>query len=179
MGALTGADVAAELFLTNGIDRWEKQGRINHGEAAGLRTRLSSGTARYATRRPGAHLVLSVAIAVPAPGVWNAARFLWTFSFWLRVQIRRLLRKNAADADGMSNIHKPLVMFLSLLPGLGGVVYLASSPLRSKLLDRLMLDQVAWKLPFKLYRRTHIGRLLAPPVNLVLLPNTEVVPGEV
>lgn len=78
----------------------------------------------------------------------------------------------------MSNIHTPLVMLLSLLPGLGGVAYLASSPLRSKLLACLMLDQVAWKLPFKLYRRTHIGRLLAPPVNRVLVPNTDVVPGK-
>jgi len=42
-----------------------------------------------------------------------------------------------------------------------------------------MLDQVAWKLPFKLYRRTHIGRLLAPPVNRVLVPNAEVATGKV
>mgnify|MGYP000619120947 CR=1 FL=1 len=47
------------------------------------------------------------------------------------------------------------------------------------LLARLMLDQVAWKLPFKLYRRTHIGRLLAPPVNRVLVPNAEVATGKV
>ena len=34
MGALMGADAAAELFLNNGIDRWEKQGRIIPSEAA-------------------------------------------------------------------------------------------------------------------------------------------------
>ena len=125
MGALTGADAVAELFLNNGIDRCEKQDRINHTEAEGLCTRPTSGAARYATRHLGAHLVLSVAIAVPTPGVRSAARFLCTFSFRIRVQIRRLLRRNVADAYGMSNIHTPLVMPLSLLPGLGGVAYLA------------------------------------------------------
>ncbi|HIM38104.1 MAG TPA: hypothetical protein EYM38_08830 [Dehalococcoidia bacterium] len=125
MGALTGADAVAEIFLNNGTDRCEKQDRINHAEAEGLCTRLTSGAARYATRHLGAHLVLSVAIAVPTPGVRSAARFLCTFSFRIRVQIRRLLRRNVADAYGMSNIHTPLVMPLSLLPGLGGVAYLA------------------------------------------------------
>jgi len=38
--------------------------------------------------------------------------------------------------------------------------------MRSKVLVRLMLDQTAWKLPFDLYRRTHIGRWLAPPVRV-------------
>ena len=85
----------------------------------------------------GAHLFLSVCIAVPISAIRSAARFLWTFLFWLRVQIRRLLRRNVAAADCISNIHTPLVMLLSLLPRLVGVAYLASSPLRSKLLARL------------------------------------------
>jgi len=165
MGALTGADAAAELFLNNGIDRWEKQGRIIPADAAGLRARLSSGAARYATRHLGVHLVMSVAIAIPIPGLRSAARFLWTFTFWAKAQLRRLLRKRVVDADQATNIHTPWVMGLALVPALGGAAYLASPPLRSKLLARLMLDQVAWKLPFKLYHRTRIGRWLAPPVK--------------
>ena len=165
MGALMGADAAAELFLNNGIDRWEKQGRILHYDAAGLRTRLASGDARIATRHLGVHLVMSVAIAIPIPGMRSAARFLWTFTFWVKARVRRLSRRRVADADRVSNIHTPLVMGLALVPALGGVAYLASPPLRSKLLVRLMFDQVAWKLPFKLYRRTRIGRWLAPPVK--------------
>jgi len=165
MGALTGADAAAELFLNKGIDRWEKQGRISPSDAAGLRTRLSAGDARYATRHLGVHLVMSVAIAIPIPGLRSAARFLWTFTFWVKAQIRRLRRKRAVDAGQVSNIHTPVVMGLALVPALGGAAYLASRPLRSKLLARLMLDQVAWKLPFKLYHRTRIGRWLAPPVK--------------
>ena len=98
----------------------------------------------------------------------RAVRLAWTLvtlSFWTKAQVRRLFRKGAADADQGSNIHTPLVMFLALIPGIGGVAYLASGPLRSKLLARLMFDQLAWKLPFKLYRRTHIGRWLAPPAR--------------
>jgi len=164
-GALTGADAAAELFLNNGIERWEKEGRIIPSEAAGLRARLSSGTARIATRHLGVHLVMSVAIAIPIPGLRSAARFLWTFTFWAKARLRRLLRKRVVDAEQVSNIHTPVVMGLALVPALGGAAYLASPPLRSKALARLMLDQVAWKLPFKLYHRTRIGRWLAPPAN--------------
>ena len=165
MGALKGADAAAELFLNNGIDRWEKQGRINPADAAGMRTRLSSGAARYATRHLGVHLVMSVAIAIPIPGLRSAARFLWTFTFWVKAQLKRLRRKHLVDAGQASNIHTPVVMGLALVPALGGAAYLASRPLRSKLFARLMLDQAAWKLPFKLYHRTRIGRWLAPPVK--------------
>ncbi len=165
-GALTGADAAAELFLNNGIDRWEKQGRIIPSDAAGLRYRLSSGSARYATRHLGVHLVMSVAIAIPIPGLRSAARFLWTFIFWVKAQLRRLLRKRVVDADQASNIHTPWVMGIALVPAIGGAAYLASPPLRSKLLARLMLDQAAWKLPFKLYHRTRCGRWLPPPVKV-------------
>ncbi len=164
-GALTGADAAAELFLNNGLERWEKEGRIIPAEAAGLRARLSSGSARFATRHLGVHLVMSVAIAIPIPGIRSAARFLWTLTFWVKAQLTRLRRKRVGDAEQGSNIHTPLVMGLALVPALGGASYMVSPPLRSKLLARLMLDQVAWKLPFKLYHKTRIGRWSAPPVK--------------
>ena len=177
-GALTGADAAAELFLNRGIDRWEKQRRIIPFEAAGLRARLSSGAARIATRHLGVHLVMSVAIAIPMPGLRSAARFLWTFTFWAKARLRRLWGKRVVDADRYPNIHTPWVMGLALVPALGGAAYLASPPLRSKLLARLMLDQVAWKLPFKLYHRTRIGRWLTPPVKQAEPESAEAVPVE-
>jgi hypothetical protein len=55
-------------------------------------------------------------------------------------------------------------MLLSVIPGFGAVAYLASRPLRRKLLVRLLLDQIAWKLPFRLHARMRLGRILAPPV---------------
>ena len=108
-----------------------------------------------------AHLVLSM-MAVPVPGVRSLARFGWTLSFWVKIQIRRFRRGVSKAAGGVTNIHSPLVMALALVPLLGGVAYLAARPLRRKLLIRLMLDQVAIKLPLKFYTRLRVNRLLAP-----------------
>ena len=69
------AEQAAESFFDAGIDRWEKEGRISPSESAVLRSRLTSGEAQIATRHLGAHLVLSVAIALPVPGARSLARF--------------------------------------------------------------------------------------------------------
>ncbi len=107
----------------------------------------------------GAHLVLSM-VAVPIPGVRSVARFGWTLTFWFKTQLRRFRRSKATAAA--TNVHSPLVMVLALVPLLGGVAYLAARPLRRKLLIRLMLDQVAVKLPFKFYTRLRVNRLLAP-----------------
>ena len=163
MASLSGADAAAELFLNSGIDRWRKEGRITPAEAAELRTRLASESAREATKHLGVHLIMSVAIALPIPGMRSLARFLWTFVFWFKTQFGR---SGDTGTGRTPNVHTPLVMALSLLPLVGGVAYLASAPMRSKVLVRLMLDQTAWKMPFDLYRRTHIGRWLAPPVRV-------------
>ena len=161
MGSLSGSDTAAELFLSNGIDRWQKESRIAPAEAAELRVRLASESARLATKHLGVHLILSVAIALPIPGMRSLARFLWTLVFWFKTQFSRTRGPNG---EKIPNIHTPLVMVLALLPLFGSVAYLASAPMRSKILVRLMLDEAAWNLPFKLYRRTRIGRWLAPPV---------------
>ena len=89
------------------------------------------------------------------------ARFGWTLSFWVKTQLRSL-RRSASRPAGEVNVHSPLVMVVALVPLLGGIAYLASRPLRRKLLIRLMLDQVAIKLPFKFYTRLRLNRLLAP-----------------
>jgi len=110
----------------------------------------------------GVHLVLSVALAVPIPGLRSAARFTWTAIFWVKVQAGRLLRRGPKTAVRVSNIHSPLVMVVALVPLLGGVAYMASRPLRRKALIRLMLDQIAIKLLFRLYTRLNLGKGLAP-----------------
>ncbi len=164
---MQGAQQAARSFFSDGIDRWEKEGRISPSETADLRTHLASGEAQKASHHLGAHLVLSVVIAVPVPGARSLARFLWTLTFWAKHQIRRFRRVGTESARGPDNIHTPLVMVLALVPALGGVAYLGSRPLRNKLLVRLLLDQIAWKLPFRLHDRIHLGRILAPPANSV------------
>ena len=159
--ALQGAQQAARSFFNAGIDRWEKEGRIGPAETDALRTHLASREAQNATQHLGAHLVLSVAVVIPVPGARSLARFLWTLAFWTKSQIPRFRHHGTESSGQPVNIHTPLVMVLALIPGLGGVAYLASRPLRNKLLVRLMLDQAAWKLPFRLHDRIHLGRLLA------------------
>ena len=83
MGTLDGADTATEAFL----------------DAASLGKSLSSGEARNARHHLGAHLVLSVVIAVPIPGLRSLARFLWTLTFSFRSQISRLRRKSTTLAQ--------------------------------------------------------------------------------
>ncbi len=90
------------------------------------------------------------------------ARFGWTLSFWVKIQLGRLRRGAPKAAGKVTNIHSPLVMVLALVPLLGGIAYMAARPLRRKLLIRLMLDQVAIKLPLKFYTRLRLNRLLAP-----------------
>ena len=160
---VSGAEKAAEQFLNSAIDRWETEGRIGPSDTADLRSRLASAEARSATRHLGAHLVLSVAVAIPIPGARSLARFLWTFAFWAKAQVTNIRFNGSGNVLRDSNIHTPLVMVLALIPGLGSVAYFASRPLRRKLLVRLLLDEVAWKLPFRLYARMHLGRLLPPP----------------
>ena len=150
----------ASALLNRGIARWEAANGLSASEADELRAKLSERQAQTAIHHMGAHLVLSVAIAIPIPGVRSLARFLWTFAFLVKAQAGRLLRRvGARDA---TSVHTPLVMVLALLPVVGGIAYLAARPLRSKLLIRVALDEVALEMPFSLYRRLRVGRWLAP-----------------
>ena len=169
IGELAGADRAAEVFLSGGIDRWEKEGRLEPSEAAALRARISSGEARDAIHHLGAHLVLTVAVAIPLPGIRSLARFAWTVGFWFKAEGRRFRRGASESGQRVANIHTPLVMVLSLVPGFGAVAYLAAPPLRQKLLIRLMFDQISRKISFRVYERMRLSQWLAPaPKNVAL-----------
>ena len=157
--AMERADAVAELFLIRGIKRWEAEGKLTEAEGASLLALLASGEVKEPIHHLGVHLVLSVVIAIPIPGLRSLARFVWTFVFWLKAQARRFRRRSR---ERTVNVHTPIVMALALLPLFGGGAYLASRPLRRKLLVLLMLDQTAIKLPFGLYWRLRLNRLLSP-----------------
>ena len=159
--ALKGADGAAQQFVERGLNRWEAGGKIDAAEAATLREQIASPAARTALRHMGAHMILSVAIFVPIPGLRSAARFGWTLVFWVRAWAYRLLRPSVAK--GRVNIHTPLVMVIAIIPAFGAVAYLASRPLRRGRLVRVIFDQAALKLPFKLYTRLRFDRWLGAP----------------
>ena len=161
--ALEGADKAAQTFLERGVQRWEAEGRLNAQEADTLRVKLASNEAQEAIHHLGAHLVLTVLLRFPFGSI---GRFAWTLGFWGMHQLRGLSSRSR-DTRRASNVHSPLVMVLSLVPGFGAAAYLAAGPLRSKLLVRLMMDQTASKLPFRLYERLSLSRLLAPSQTAV------------
>ena len=159
---LKGADRAAENLLNLGIERWEMEGRLSTPEAAQLRAQISEGDAQNALHHMGVHLVLSVAIAIPIPGLRSAARFSWTLLFWIKARVSRIWSRASRSGKKVANVHTPLVMAVALVPALGGVAYLASPPLRKRNLARLLLDQAATKIPFKLYTRTRLNRIIVP-----------------
>jgi hypothetical protein len=176
MHSLVGAKSVGEAFLSRGITRWEAEGRLAPSEVAWLRNHLATPEVADALRHLGAHLVLSVILRFP---VGSGARLAWTLIFWGIAWSKRFRRQPEARAGRRSNIHSPLVMALSLVPGVGAIAYLVTRPLRHKLLIRLMVDQAAWKLPFKLYRRLHLGRWLAPPSRKTELSGGRAIPSEV
>ena len=161
--ALDGAHGAAQQFVERGLNRWEAVGKIDAAEAASLRQQVAAPEARSALRHMGTHMILSVAIAVPIPGLRSAARFGWTLLFWVKHGAYRLLRPSAAR--GRVNIHTPLVMVIAIIPAFGAVAYLAARPLRHGRLFRVVFDQAASKLPFRLYTRLRFDRWLGGPTT--------------
>ena len=155
--ALRGSDRAAQSFLLSGIRRWEADGRLEPAQAEELKACINSDDARDALHHMGAHIIIS-AIVVPIPGFRSALRFGWTAAFWVKAQVSRLRRRG----DRKPNVHQPLVMLIALVPLAGAAAYLAAPPLRNKLLARLVLDQVAYRLPFGVYRRPRLFRWLNP-----------------
>ena len=114
--AISGADRAAQVFIDRGIDRWESEGRITQSDADSLRAEVSSPESRNALHHMGVHLVISIAIAVPVPGLRSLARAAWTAFFWAKTQVGRVRGRGTRGP----NIHSPLVMILALAPIVGG-----------------------------------------------------------
>ena len=84
MGALAGADKAAEPFLNSCIARWEKEGKLSGPEAGSLRATLSTSELRIILRHLGAHIILTVGMPMPIPSLRSMARFGWTLAFRLK-----------------------------------------------------------------------------------------------
>jgi hypothetical protein len=59
------------------------------------------------------------------------------------------------------SIHNPIVIALGAIPGFGAFAYLAAGPIRSnRLLMRVTVDAVMMKLPWRLYERTGMRRVI-------------------
>lgn len=156
--AISTADVKAEEFLSAGLDRWIEEGRITVEEAELLKTDLRSHEVHEVMRHLGAHVAISAAFRFPFGSI---LRPMWTLGFWAR-ELYRYFRTGSKACLRFIKIHNPAVVVLSVIPGVGAFAYLASKPLRRMVLIRLMLDTTGRKVPFKLYSRTGVQRLIAP-----------------
>ena len=156
-------ETVAQSWLEKGVARWEGEGRITPEAAASLRAKLASDAGRNTLRHMGAHLLLTATLRFPFGSI---ARPAWTLAFWMASYLPRRRSEDPGVEAKNRRVHGPVVMAVSLVPGLGGFAYLAAKPLRSKLLVRLMLDQGASKLPFGWYSRLGLARLLPPPCHV-------------
>ncbi len=119
------------------IQSWKASEFRLWGRLFNLKGYLASREVNSAMRHLGVHLVISAIFRFP---IGSAMRLFWTLSFWVKLQVHRLRHGPGPVPDHGPNIHNPLVMILSIIPGLGAVAYLASRPMRRKILVRLMLD---------------------------------------
>ncbi len=172
----------ARAFATAAIERWEMEGRIDSRKAAAMQSTLSTHEVRDITMHMGAHLILSVAIAIPIPGLRSLARFAWTASFRMNAFCNRLRGKISKEEYQMEkSIHTVPVMLISLIPGVGAVAYVASGTMIKNGLAKVLLDQGMHRLPFGLYRTLHLERIMAPrPTQSVeIYPHKVYVPSNV
>ena len=88
----------------------------------------------------------------------NAGSVIW---FWLKGTFL-FVKTGSRVCLRFIRVHNPVVVLTSIIPGFGAFAYLASRPLRRVVLIRLILDQSGRKVPFKLYSRLGIQRLVAP-----------------
>ena len=65
----------------------------------------------------------------------------------------------------IARAQRPLIsrrQVIALVPVFGAIAYVASDTMTKKGLGRLLVDQAAYKMPVKLYRRLGMARLTAP-----------------
>lgn len=157
---LKDADQVAQAFLNDGLQRWVEEKRIDEQQAAKLHDGVEMASRSGALRHLGALLILTVVLRFP---VGSIARFGWVVSFRVKAHLDSLRGKIAREEYRLArSIHSIPVMLFSLAPGIGGAAYFASTPMRKAGVARLMIDQSATKLPFSLYRRLRLERILPP-----------------
>ena len=159
---LNGAEAMSTAFMASAMDRWERDGNIDGESATLLRSNPDSSEMSTALKHLGAHMVLSVAIVVPIPGLRSLARAGWTLTFRVKgpfgLATRRITRE---EYRLVRSIHTVPVMILGLVPVVGAMAYAVSDPML-KGPGRMLLDEAESKLPFKLYRRMRLARFTAP-----------------
>jgi undecaprenyl-diphosphatase len=160
---LAGSQEKALGWMADAVDAWQLEGRITLREGDELRAQMATPSFQAVLPHLGAHLVITVFLRFPFGSI---ARMVW--SAWglgaasVRLLARRIDRHTWKQAWDM---HHPIVILLSAIPGFGSFAYLAAKPVRSnRLLVRVTLDAVLYKVPWRLYQRSRTRRLIVRPV---------------
>jgi hypothetical protein len=160
---LSDTECAAKAIVSESIDHWENDGQIGAEQADALRAALSSSACKTLLKHLGAHIFLTMAIAIPIPGLRSLARCAWTLTFRLASLIDfargRITREEYRVAR---SIHSVPVMLLALVPAVGALAYGASDIMLKQGLGRMLIDHAAQKMPLRLYSRFHLARLIVP-----------------
>ncbi len=151
-------------WLNGAVASWQAEGRIDQLQANRLRGEIASPAVQTVLPHFGAHFVMSVFLRFPFGSI---ARFAW--SLWglaaatVKLLARRIDRQSWKHAW---DVHHPVVILLSAIPGFGAFAYLAARPVRSnRLLMRVTVDAVMLKVPKGLYERSGLRKLIAPAIR--------------
>lgn len=146
------------------IDTWEREGRITSEEAASLKASAESSSVQAVMPHFGVHLVIGMATRFPIGSITRASyTLLQLLISTSRFALRRTDLKTWRNSAG---VHSPLVIVAAAIPGVGTFAYLLSWPMISRLsLVRVAADAVGEHLPFHIYRRSGVKRIIARPVR--------------
>ena len=163
--------------MDRAVATWEAEGRISQEEAVTLREQIAAPTFQLMVPYLGAHFLISIPLRFPLGSI---GRPLMVLGALATAAWRRLRGRIDADAWALAReIHSPLVVVLSAVPGAGSFAYLAAKPVRAnRLLLRTLADAGLGKLPWHAYERSGLRRLVAHPVGAAA-PTAAAVPRTV
>jgi hypothetical protein len=159
-----GSRETAQAWMDRAIATWESDGRLTAAEAAALRTQMTEPSFQAMLPYLGAHFLISIPLRFPLGSIVRpilVAGALATATG--RFLTGRISREEWARARG---IHSPLVILFAGVPGVGSFAYLTAKPVRAnRLLLRTLGDAVLRKIPWHLYERVGLRRLVARPIQ--------------
>ena len=164
-----GGQQKATDWLNGAVNAWQVDGRINAEKADRLRAEIASPAVQSVLPHFGAHFVISVFLRFPFGSI---ARFAWSVWGLGAATVKLLMRRIDRQAWKHAwEVHHPIVIAISALPGFGAFAYLAARPVRSnRLLMRVTVDAVMLKLPKDLWNRSGLRKLIAPAMQPQLAP---------
>jgi undecaprenyl-diphosphatase len=171
-----GSREKAQGFMDRAVATWEREERIGAGEAAMLRAQMAEPTFQAMLPYLGAHVIVSIPLRFPIGSIVRPLMVLGALGVATgRLFMRRIDR---AEWGRAWSIHSPLVIVLAAVPGFGSFAYLAAKPVRAnRLLLRTLTDAVMKKVPWNLYQRSGLRRLVARPTGPELAARTNGAPA--